>query len=87
MENRSFSFRALLLACAAIAGLVGAASLIGEDRASTDAQALPHLTAAQKANLQAAPAPSTPAPSPDGDREPVEPALFDGDEPVDGSGS
>jgi hypothetical protein len=86
MENRSFSFRALLLAGAAIAGLVGAA-LFGEGGDRASAQAPAHLTAAQKADLQAVPAPSTPAVSRDGDQGPGEPARFGGEEPVDGSGS
>jgi hypothetical protein len=88
MENRSFSFRALMLAGAAVAGLVGAASVIGEDYTTTAAQA-PHLTAAQKADLQPAPAqaPSPPAANRDADRVPGEPAGFDGEEPADGSGS
>jgi hypothetical protein len=87
MENRSFSFRALLLAGAAIAGLVGAVSLFGEGGDRASAQAPAHLTAAQKADLQAVPAPSTPAVSRDGDQGPGEPAGFGGEEPVDGSGS
>jgi hypothetical protein len=87
MENRSFSFRALLLAGAAIAGLVGAVSLFGEGGERPAAPASAHLTAAQKADLQAVPAPVAPAMSRESDREPGEPASIGGEEPTDGSGS
>lgn len=90
MENRSFTFRALLLGCAAAAALAGAMSLLGDDGPSKTPPA--RLTAAQRAELQQ-PAPEQAAPERrraglgGGDREPGDAPVFDGEEPLDGSGS
>ncbi|GAC1604891.1 MAG: hypothetical protein NVS4B10_18100 [Myxococcales bacterium] len=83
MENRSFPIRALLLSCALVAGLIGAASLVGDEDPAL--QAAPQLTAAQRAELQPA-APPAPAARHE-ERRGEDPAFLDGEGPVDGNGS